>query len=118
LETAEPAQSSRMSGRVSGGDQKHALLPEQGAQMTYRVFIGDWRGDGEPDWVSLDVGGLSWEGARQMIAAPLRRIEQDNCPCCAGDAAEALARLMAMPPGRFEAQVDGDDYVIEQNKST
>lgn len=81
--------------------------------MSYRIFIGDWGDDGSaPDWVNVDVRGLSWDAARQQLLEWFAAFENDTCEDCRDDAASGRDRLMNAPPGTFEAQVDGNDYVI------
>lgn len=77
----------------------------------FRVFIGSWD-DGDPDWTGFDVGGLWWEEARALLAVSLERWRNDSCEFCRDQAATELARLQAAAPGRFEAEVEGDDYLI------
>lgn len=79
--------------------------------MTYRVFVGMWD-EVEPGWVHVDVAGLSWDAARSLLADHLNQYKDDDCEHCRSVAGEALARLQAAKPGAFEADVDGDDYLI------
>lgn len=77
----------------------------------YRVFIGMWD-EGEPGWTRLDVAGLSWEDARKLLAEHLGKFEDDDCEVCKTDAKEELSRLTSASAGKFEAAVDGEDYLI------
>lgn len=82
---------------------------------SYRVFIGDWSSlseGAEPDWVHHDKPGLSWEEAQTFLNERLAGFETDDCEFCRADAAQERERLMKAQPGQFEAEVDGDDYVI------
>ena len=83
--------------------------------MMYRVFIGMWD-DGEPDYTHLDQRALSWDEAKQLLADRLRRWETDTCEDCKKHAAEELARLLLAEPGRFDADVEGDDYLILEDR--
>jgi hypothetical protein len=80
--------------------------------VTYRAFIGFWNDDDEPDWIILDVRGLSWDAARNLIANKLRARENDECDICRSQASQELTRLRSSEPGLFEADVEGDDYII------
>ena len=79
--------------------------------MSYRVFIGMWD-DGDPDWTHLDQRNLSWDQAKELLAGRLQSWESDTCEDCKKQAAEELARLRLASPGRFDANVEGDDYLI------
>jgi hypothetical protein len=80
--------------------------------MRFRVFIGGWC-EGDPDWTSLDVGGLPWDEAVRLMAEHLASYKDfEDCDQCRADAREGLERLASSAPGAFEAQVDGDDYLI------
>lgn len=80
---------------------------------TYSVFIGVWEDD--PDIIVLQVGGLTWDAARDALAEKLRQFKNDECPVCRDDGAAALSSLHAAEPGPFEADVDGFDYMIFQS---
>jgi hypothetical protein len=79
--------------------------PELGAG-SYRVFIGMWDDDGEPDWVHVDRRFEAWEDA-------LTRWRGDGCYVCARTGAEELDRLASVGAGApFEGSVEGEDFLI------
>lgn len=77
----------------------------------YRVFVGLWD-DGDPEWTHVDVRGLTWGRAVTKLATSLEAFKDDTCETCRDDAAAELGRLISTAPGRFEASVDGEDYLI------
>ena len=63
-----------------------------------RVFIGGWCDDGEePDWIGLDIKGLSWEQARGEMLRHLQMFADEDY--CADAAREAIAELERAEPG-------------------
>lgn len=78
----------------------------------YRVFIGGWNDDGEPDWSLLDKSGLSWPDAREIMLAHFRLYAGDKCDHCQVDGRREMERLMAAPAGYFEGEIDGNDCLI------
>ena len=78
-----------------------------GSVPVMRVLIGI---DG--DWNHVDARNLSWIDARDLLAEHLRGLLSDDCAYCAAMATEELERLERAAPGRFEAEVDGQDYLI------
>ena len=79
--------------------------------MKYRVFIGSYD-EGDPDYVSVDQQGLTWNAAKKLMSHYLRNFKDDTCNTCREQAAEELRRLLNTKPGSFKAFVDGDDYLI------
>ena len=80
--------------------------------MTYRVFIGLWEDDEDHDWVATDIRGLSWEDARSRLSDHLSGYLNDDWEFVRKDAEDELEKLRYATPGRFEADVDGTDYLI------
>lgn len=84
----------------------------------YKVFIGGWVEKDEPDWITFKADNLTWSEAQNKLAEKLAAYRDDNCDVCRDQAKEELTRFMAAEPGRFEAEVEGDDYMImEDDKS-
>lgn len=85
---------------------------------TYTVFIGGWNGEDDPDRIIFRARRLSWDEARSRMSKLMTGFEGDICEVCAHDAKEALDRLRVAEPGRFEAEIDGDDYLILEDQQS
>lgn len=78
------------------------------------VFIGDGSDlKNNPDWVHYrSVFPMPWDAAKALLLQRFDAFRDDECETCRADAAEAAARLREAEPGNFEANIDGDDYMI------
>lgn len=79
----------------------------------WRVFVGRWDEDGDPEWTHLDETFTSYEAASARLAARLARFEDDTCEDCREAAAFELRRLLGQPDGgEIAAEVDGEHYLL------
>jgi hypothetical protein len=78
----------------------------------YRVFIGDGSDLDNPDWVIFDVKTHAWDVAKTALLERLDAFKDYDCEYCRENAAQEAARLREAKPGKFEAEVEGDDYMI------
>jgi hypothetical protein len=83
-----------------------------GEVAMYLVFIGDGSTMDDPDWSTLEVRTDSWDIAKLLLLKKLDAFKDDDCETCRENAAQAAAKLRDAKPGNFEAEVDGDDYMI------
>ena len=83
--------------------------------MTYSVFIGLLDESDKPEITNFQSVPLPWDEARRIMFEKLRGFEIDDCVQCWSDAMRTINRLSDAQPGRFEAEVDGEDYVIFEN---
>jgi hypothetical protein len=82
---------------------------------TYRAFIGQWDEDGQFDWVKLDIGGLTWDPARDKLVEELSKSLTDSEPW-RSEAEAAIKRIQSVPEGDdIEDDFDGDDYIVVQD---
>lgn len=84
----------------------------------WRAFYGNWD-DGPGDWTIIDVRGITWQLARDVIADLLDRLKTKHyqCPHCTVDTKDGQAKLAATEPGTtYEHNVEGDDLVIVRDQ--
>ncbi len=76
------------------------------------MFIGFYDDEGDHDFVQFERAGLPWDVAKALLLAKLAVYEDDTCLDCKRDAKEEYDLLQKALPGKFEANVDGIDYLI------
>lgn len=95
--------------------KEHGSKRQAMTSKTYRAFIGQGDDDGKFDYVKLDVGGLTWEAARDKLVEELSKALTDIEPW-RSEAEAAIKRIQSVPEGDdIEDDFDGDDYVVVQD---
>lgn len=81
------------------------------SERQWRAFVGvDLPDDG---WAHLNQGGLTWEEARDTLAAHLAPFRTDQCTDCRQQGTQALDTLLSAQPGtEFSDEIDGETYAV------